>query len=348
MKASMCNGFRGIGLMDYAYLALNVYHGKHDLKYLGIRPRTVDSLPRFVSDIKEHEGWFQIAFDSIKMAHDFDFYAEFYVKVYEEKIQHLMISFRGTNKFFDYGEDALTWWNTVLPGSEYYSQSVPHYWNYALEFIMKCNTVIKQLDDQGLLADICGQHVTGHSLGGALANLVAAKAAICQPPLMKSHLPVLPDVVSFNAPGIGDMTHISKSAFSEGQVVSMRAEYDMVSALGGAYGYVINNIVPEGYAQAKTAFGLENSMQHSDSIKQLLCDGLAACRAGERVDQVAHAGGVYQQHLMGNFIEMISQHSNALALDFNQLRAWAQQHGGKNHDLNAAPMYSQSGVAAAA
>lgn len=344
----MCNDFRGIGLMDYAYLALNVYHGKHDLKYLGFRPQEVQSIVILQKDMQKRNGWFQISFDALKMSHDYDFYAEFYVKVFNQKIQHLMISFRGTSKFYDYGEDALTWWNTVLPGSDYYSQSVPRYWKYAHEFIMKCNSVIKQFDNQGLLANVCGQHITGHSLGGALANLVAAKAAICQPPQMRSHLPVMPDIISFNAPGVGGMTHINQSAFAEGQVISMRAEYDMVSALGESYGYVINNIVPEGFEDAQTAFNIENSMENGNSLKQFLCNQFKECRAGQRVDMVAHASGVYQQHLMGNFIQMISQQSNAMSIDFNQLRSWAQQHGGKNHDLDHEPMYTQSSLAKAA
>jgi len=344
MKASFCNGFYGIGLLDYAYLAFNVYHGKDSEKQLGQLPRTVDSLPRLISNIQSHEGWFQLRFPEVRMLHDFGFYAEFYVKVYRGKIRHLMVSFRGTDNFYDGGEDVLTWWNTVLPGSEYYSQKIPHYWHYALTFILKCKKVIKQLDSHDLLADYVGHHVTGHSLGGALANLVSATAAICQPVGIRAHLPVMPNVISFNAPGIGAMQGIHKDPFNEGMVISMRAKYDLVSALGEPYGYVINNIVPEGYQDAENAFDIEHQID-TFSFRQVLCDVNVACIGEQRIDQALNAKAFLKQHGMAHFLKLIANQPSALAFTFEQLRSWGMNHGGQNHNLNATPMFGQVAMA---
>jgi hypothetical protein len=346
MKASICNGFHGIGLMDYAYLALNVYHGKGDEKYLGFRPMVEHGLSELESDMGRYEGWFQLQFPELKMSSDFGFHAEFYVKVYRGKIQHLMLSFRGTDNTYDDGEDVATWWNTVLPGSDH-TQKVPHYWHYAHVFIMKCQHVIKILDQKNLLAKWVGHHVTGHSLGGALANLVSAKAAICQPAGMKARLPITPSVISFNAPGVGAMNGIDKSAFNEGMVISMRAEYDMVSALGEPYGYVINNAVPEGHEAAGKAFLIEDGLKQS-SVALKLCDSMLPCSALARADQAAQAKSVFKQHGMGHFMGLIAHQPSALALSFEQLRSWAKSHGGMNHNLNAAPMFGQAQVAQAA
>jgi hypothetical protein len=347
MIGSMCNFIKGVALLDFAYLALNVYHTPGDEKYLGIRPRVTYSIHDLMINMEKYDGWFQLDFSELKILHEHGFHAELYAKVYNGKIQHLMTAFRGTVTASDMTEDAATWWSTVLPGSSHYSQAIPHYFDYALAFIMSCNNVIRDLDDENLLAPYCGQHVTGHSLGGALANLVAARSVICRPPHTQSVLPVMPEVISFNAPGIAGMP-IVQSGFLEGMVISMRAHYDMVSALDKPYGFVINNDVPEGYQQAHLAFALENMMENANSLQQILCDGLEICPTLERAAQIGQAKAIYKQHLMGNFMNLILKQPNAIGLSFTQLRQWAQQHGGYNHNFNGPCMYSESEAVMAA
>ena len=224
---------------------------------------------------------------------------------------------------------------------------MPHYWHYALVFILKCKRVIKQLDDHGLLANYVGYHVTGHSLGGALANLVSANNAICQPVSIRAHLPAMPSIVSFNAPGIGAMEGIDKDPYNEGMVMSMRAEYDLVSALGEGYGYVINNVVPEGCDSAKQAFNIEQGIE-SSSLKQMLCDQSVICQSAERADQLTQAESFLKQHSMANFVKLIAEQSRSLAYSFDEMRSWAIQNGGTNHDLNAAPMFGHEALVKAA
>jgi hypothetical protein len=337
----MCNFIKGVAMLDFAYLALNVYQSPSDEKYLGLRPRVVDSIPRLMSEIEIHEGWFQLAFPDLGIRHEKGFHAELYAKVYNGKIQHFMTAFRGTTTGADIKEDVKTWWDTVLPNSEIYTQSLPDYWDYACAFNMNTKNVIADLDDEDLIAQYCGQHMTGHSLGGALANLVAARSLICKPANTKCILPVLPEIISFNPPGIAAMP-IIESSFSQGMVISMRAHYDMVSALGKPYGFVVNNQVQEGNDQAKKAFEIETSVQSDQSLKQHLCDFSSICQSLERTDQALQVKAVYEQHLMSNFMKLILSQSNALGIPFTSVREWAYQHSRYNHDFRGPCMYSES------
>jgi hypothetical protein len=348
MQACLCNAIHTSGLLDYAYLAANVYHSHKDDKLMGFRPNKYRSIRELRNDMSHRTGWYQLDFPQLQMSHDWSFYADLYAKVYYGKIQHLMISFRGTDKFLDYIEDALHWWNTVLPDGNLIEWSIPGYWDYALDFIMKCNRVIKDLDNHGLFAKICGQHVTGHSLGGALANLVAGKGAICMPPSTNVWLPVMPDIISFNAPGIEGMRHVDCSGFPQGQVISMRAQYDMVSALGKSYGYVMNNIIPEGCAEAKQAFEMQQGIEAPVTAGQQLCDKNDLCLDQERVRELMSAGAFYEQHSMDNFLRLILKDMDSPTFAFESIRHWAQNHGYWNHDRTAAPLYDYSHTAKAA
>jgi hypothetical protein len=329
---AVCNGLYGIGLLDYAYLALNVYHNHKDDGLLAFRPNISDSVAALKDFIKNRNGWTQINFDSIFMPTTSSFYAELYVKVYNNKIRHIMVAFRGTYVKSDYVEDIKTWWKTVAAYADN-KANMPTYWLQAAGFMQNCCSVISRLDHMNLLADFCGHHMTGHSLGGALASLVAAKAFICKPADISVALPNTPYVISFNAPGIGNMPGVC-DGFFEGQVISMRAKYDMVSALGVPYGYVINNIIPEGYEAAKRAFNIEHDKKELP-LKQILCNETLFCDSIERTIQVEAMHALLQQHSMYNFLKMISNHGSQASTTFNIMKSWAREHSGKNHDAIA-------------
>jgi hypothetical protein len=326
---AICNGLNGISLLDYAYLALNVYHNHRDDALIGFRPFHLESLILLKNYINNKNGWIQLKLPELTLDSTSGFYAELYVKIYLQKIQHIMVAFRGTSVKNDYTEDIQTWWKTVTAYTDN-KANTPTYWPYATAFMQNCTSVISELDHMNLLADFCGHHITGHSLGGALANLVAAKAFICKPADISVALPNVPYVISFNAPGIGNMPGIC-DGFYEGQVISMRAQYDMISALGVPYGYVINNIIPEGYDTAKRAFNIERASE-SASLKQLLCNETFFCDSIERTIQTESTDAFLQQHSMANFLKMIIKHEGQASTTFNTIKSWAREHGGKNHD----------------
>ena len=334
-----CNSIIGISLLDYAYLALNVYHDHNDDKLIGIRPFNLSHIYDLKTAIQSgKEGWARILQPQISIQSTKGFFADLYVKIYHKKIQHIMVAFRGTYVKKDYEEDAETWWETVLPGTKH-KEKIPSYWEEAKLFLILSSKIISRLEKYNLLDENCGHHITGHSLGGALANLVAAKTFVCRPTeLNNTTLPNIPNIISFNAPGIGDMPNLYNCEYAEGQVISMRAKYDMISALGTPYGYVINNIVKEGFKKAKKAFAIEQSKEHKN-FKQLLCDRVInLCDTRQRFIQLSAAKALYEQHSMNNFLRTIANDQNHALLDFDRLKSWARSHGGKNHDESCAPM----------
>lgn len=359
MIGSVCNSVYDIGLLDYAYLALNVYNSPKDDKLLGFRPQKVDSIESMKKMIDKQQGWFHLDFPRLKITsglhNEYDFYAELYVKVYYGKIQHIMTAFRGTCKKYDIAEDISTWWKTILPYSDHFKSSIPEYWDYASTFIMTTSRIISLLDNEGLLTQWCGQHFTGHSLGGALANMVSGFNMICMPAQMHSHLPVALDVISFNAPGIGNIKHVDNALLNQERVISMRAKYDMVSALGKPYGYVINNMIPEGLSDAREAFTLENNIEH-ESLAHKVTDiaakatalaglptlGLAENHLNQRLQQTLDGKSLYEQHSMDNFFKVLASCNDTTSMNFQDLQKWSQQHGQFNADLKAETLFGNA------
>ena len=351
VNPSVCNGYHGIGLMDYAYLALNVYHDPNDTKTLGgTRPQKILGSTGLVHTVRTGKGWYQMDIPGYNLIQSSSFYADFYVKIYNGKIHHLMVAFRGTFNRNNKLVDAETWWPATLPGTDHGLPTVG-YWSQAVGFICNCSHLIREMDRHHLLTHFCGHHMTGHSLGGALANLVAAKALICQPANMHSQLPMTPDVISFNAPGVANMPGVCESTFCEGRVISMRAEYDAVSAIGEPYGYVVNNALPEAEASSKEAFDIQHQQESFEKWSGLLSGQpvmgstlspvlVKAYEAVQRAREGYEAKDIMQQHSMNNFLKMIKTHNKSIEKSFYRIKNWAREHGGKNHDLKAAPMWS--------
>ena len=65
MIASICNLTIGVSVLDFAYLALNVYHTPGDENYLGIRPRVERSISALIEGMRQHSGWFQLDFSEL-------------------------------------------------------------------------------------------------------------------------------------------------------------------------------------------------------------------------------------------------------------------------------------------
>jgi hypothetical protein len=308
--------------MDYAYLATNVYHDHAEDKLLGMRPAVIDSYGLLGSHIKNgKKGWAQLDFPDLHFSSNTGLHIEFYVKIYNRKIQHVMVAFRGTNGWMDWLEDANTWGPSVLRHKNTKLGSFT-YWQSAQLVLANFKKVLLQLDQRDLMAHGWEYHITGHSLGAALANMMVGTGYIAIPPRsqMKAKVCSTPKVISFNPPGIRSLAAICDSPYLEGQVISMRAVYDAVSAVGEPYGYVINNVIPEGYHVAQEAFELKAQGHY-------------------RYETKADGEAVADQHLMKYFLKVIARHTSSLTCTHTQLAHWANTHGGLNHDEKAKPLF---------
>lgn len=351
-----CNATRTLGLMDFAYLSLNAYHDPKENALIGRRPKKVTNTTLLKNIIASNQtGWFQLTYPEIYIPEDAKgVHADFYVKIYHGKIQHLMVAFRGTVTQQDKFEDFITWNKSVLQGAD---TPLPDlgYWQAAMHYLVRVRSVIIDLDHAGLLSSRCDYSFTGHSLGGALANLAIASGYIHYPARssLTQDLRLMPKAISFNAPGIGAMPDVAKNfPYLQGQVVSMRATGDLVSAIGTPFGYVINNDVPEGRHAAEEslkAFRIaEDINQHDKGIVDVACKSLSLCSMAKHdIDAVATTlqipavrKGYYDQHILSHFMKMIMAQPSALTMTFMQLTGWACKHGDLNHDESAAPLYS--------
>ena len=259
-------------------------------------------------------------------------YAELYIKIIDHKVLCAMVAIRGTDNWQDCEEDISTWWKSLLETPKSLLNDLS-YFQQLMSFFVRCNDTLHKMDELKLLPKHMETFVTGHSLGGALANMA------CGSMLMPRPTPAF--TISFNAPGIGAMKGIRKEPVVEGRVLSMRAHYDFASAVGEPYGYVINNRIPEKEQEAKTAFQ-----------KEAIINYLKTSKIGQRLELVApnikegiierdriiqttdFIESVQAQHSMNNFLRVICSSIKALT-HYKMLHTWAYKNTGWNHDEKA-------------
>jgi hypothetical protein len=335
IPAFSCGSLRYINLLDFAYLSLNVYHELKDDPLLGQRPRLIGSTALLKENINElQDAWYQLAFPALTLPTNNGFYAEYYAKIINHEIIATMISIRGTDHYDDYKEDYHVWCKSVTDSNNTILNN-PSYQGVAGGFYSSCREAMMQIEDAGLAAKNTKLYFTGHSLGGALANLHIGN--------YMTTYPSVPWAVTFNAPGVGDIKGIDKNLVIQEHVVSMRAHYDFVSAIGEPYGLVVNNHIPEGCKDAKNAFELEHQLNNPQTKKHADVLDHALSAANHMVDEINDrteqaydiTQALLEQHSMNNFLKVICSSDKALT-PFEGLRSYAHKNYGWNHDETAA------------
>jgi len=315
IPAFSCNHLHYISLLDYAYLSLSAYHDAGDLSNIGKFPNSVASLDSILSS--HTAGWYQDQTPAMLMPISNNFYADLYYKVYENKVQHVMLAIRGTvaSKLGNDLEDAQAWYSAVKDESA--ELSTPDYFDKLTDFIVKIYNQLEKLRNLNLLSDRCTYHVTGHSLGGALANLINAHKIPLNTETGKP-----PYVISFNAPGIRGMPNVATFDSLLDHTLNVRATYDFISKIGERYGEVVNIHVPEKYETAKACFQLAANYEDArawDAFGYLLTGHVekAVINAYDSEIKNPLSGieikkdfleSVLQQHSMSNLLNVITSH----------------------------------------
>jgi hypothetical protein len=239
-----------ITVLEYATLSWHTYHSHFSL--FGKKHEEFQIVKQNV-DKKSRHGWYQITDISRHMHPAQDFYAQLYVKFAFGKPLAGVVAFRGT-LITDWDNDEVDFdvWASDVFGDGKHDQ-VPKYFTQAEWFYYDARRY--------LLDELKCHHlsVTGHSLGGAIAQLV--------PALMG--MPTT--AVTFNAPGVG---HIPGVKSEQGMCIfGFNSRYGFLNKIGQSLGRVEYLEVPEKAAEAKQAlveYASEKTLgQHIEKAENL-------------------------------------------------------------------------------
>lgn len=218
-----------ISIRDCATLSLHVYHPKHR-KYFGlsIEPMTQQQIKTglktgfaMITDVDDYTS-------SAKPV-----YVQLYVKFSEGKATDAVIAIRGTvpSKIGNDVVDIVSWFSDVFAKGG--DDKIPSYDGPSHFYIKHCVDYLRHY-----FSEISRSHIflTGHSLGGALAQLTTLRGDVYY-------------TCAFNAPGVGHMPHVSEEYFA--WVLNINSKYGFINKIGKTLGALELIDVPEDELQAK-------------------------------------------------------------------------------------------------
>ncbi len=300
-------------LLEYAKISQDIY-GRH----VGYRPLQsvlasrlpIEKIPKGIIKVANLTG-------SIESQHSF--YAALYIKFSAGKARAAAIAFRGTvpTDINNDLEDVYSWFSSAV-GTDCYDH-LPTYLPQAVIFASKARNYIKQHFPEISYANIS---YTGHSLGGAIAQLLTLRA---QP--LKA--------VVFNSPGCKEISG-SEVENRKNLITSINSRYGVINKIGDI---VLGNLsvvdVPNLADDAKTL--LTHFHQHDflkatefarladneAGIPALFIDSAAMSllyRIESIVDSVSHITHplldvIKAQHSIANLVAALQDHSNFEVVD---------------------------------
>jgi pimeloyl-ACP methyl ester carboxylesterase len=285
-----------VTILEYSHLSRHVYHVHMNLYGLTnnkLNKHSIrDQLAKFAK--KGFTGWAEIIDVGENVIPAQPFFARLYIKFSNGKANDAVVAFRGTDNWDNDKVDFKSWFSDVAGDGKH--DKLPAYLPLAWHFVNLSREYLRKYFPHARL------NVTGHSLGGALAQLIVAQV----------REPVR--AITFNSPGIADMPHVQKD--SAALIHGVNARYGFINKVGKQLGEVIYIDISQEEKNAKEAFALyQQANQEKKTIesgKHPFADDLLTEEMDGELEQagIDFAASCAAQHSIANMITALQHHQD--------------------------------------
>ena len=229
-------------IIEYAILSAHVY---------GIvEPKKIQRLSRLaIHERPPQTGLAHMTDVDPNMVENNHFFARLYMKFNNHKATDAVVAVRGT--LFDdktnKAVDVLSWVTDVM-GEGHHDRAPFVFTGLLLSFVCKARDYIRKY-----FPHISHLKFTGHSLGGALAQLMPLQAGF------------LGETDVFNSPGVGNMPGVIEK--NQNWITNVNSHYGVINKIGKLLGRVYVIDVPNKEAEAKKLFASMDMKDFEDSEK---------------------------------------------------------------------------------
>lgn len=231
-----------VNILEYAFLSAHVY---------GVtESKTIQSVaaPANHTMLPTQKWVYMVDVDfNTKPANHF--FAQLYLKFQNGKATDAVVAVRGTvfSDKTNLGVDVLSWYADAL-GEGSHDRAPLVFTNLLINFVVKARNYIRKY-----FPHISHLKFTGHSLGGAMAQLMPLRAGF------------LGEAVVFNSPGVG---HIPGVKFSNTHWVTLvNSRYGIINKIGQPVNTPLIIDVPNMEAEAKALFDQSDTADYVRSEK---------------------------------------------------------------------------------